>query len=170
MYIRNIEMYNCTLEEYNMRKSDVTIQTGEKNVKGFFLDTYDIDINSIPQTNLFIMRLDFAETLVEEVNWFILLTISFTTIIYLILSIEIKSFSAYWKELLKAFLILLLVLIILYVFNLINYEYFIKTNNNIAVENSIFSILFATIFEWLIVVVGNLIVNCKKLKFNKIKK
>lgn len=163
-YISSIFEYNISLNDPKQFLSNETVDNGMETVREFFIETYGVDINSNPG----IIGADtiiYSSGMITEVLFnFICSVISLTTVIYLILTIKIKSFKEYWKDLFKAFLIILVAFLFIEIFSIIHYNFFVVTSE---IEYNVLGVLVDVLMAWGTMLIGNLIVNCKKFKLKK---
>lgn len=166
-----IVQYVYSIWEYNMSLGDPkqfllyeTVDDGLKSVQEFFLEKYGVDINSNPGI-ISVDTIIYSYGMMTDVLFnFICSVITLTTVIYLILIIKVKSFKEYWKDLFKAFLIILAVFLFTEIFFIIHYSFLVVTD---GMEYTIVGILVDVLMAWGTMIIGNLIINCKNLKFSK---
>lgn len=168
-----IVQYSYSIWEYNMSLGDQkqfllyeTAHDGLKEVQQFFLEKYGVDINSNPEIITVDAIIYSYGTITDLLFNFLCSTITLTTVIYLILIIKIKSFKEYWKDLFKAFLIILAVFLFTEIFAIVHYNFLVVTDE---IEYTIGGMMVDVFMAWGTMILGNLIVNCKKLKFKKVK-
>lgn len=159
-YICSILEYNVLLADLKQLLSGEKVENGIDTLREFFMDTYDVDINSEPG----IVVVDNIKMVTETLFNLIGSVITLTTVIYLIIVIKINNFKEYWKDLFKAFLIILAVFLFVYILSIIHDNFLVVTS---GMEFPILSLLGDVLMGRATMLIANLLLNYKKLKFNK---
>lgn len=166
-YVSAVSGHNMIAENPNQFSSGEVFEDGTEYIKGYFKDIYGVDIITNPEFIFADSYFCASETLTDTLFSFICAVITVTTVLYLIMDIKIESFKEYWKDLFKGLLIIIIVSLLTSIFQIIHYDILVKTTYYRIMEYSIFAVVFEIIMAWGTMIVGNIILNMKKLRITK---